>query len=186
MQNQQQDVIDYGINQTYTETRNNYETIRFRFVLEPILSEMGTGFDDKIKSIINEILPAVETMWSQHLAVFPVQGNIPVYHNACFGVFQEIIPDSDLNDVTDADLVVLVHGKDILTFPTGETINLCKGTAALAVAAVCSLSFALHRREGKQEAHFTLKLFEEHRQPRAVFHQSACRPVAAPRRRSSK
>ena len=139
LQNQQQDVIDYGINQTYTETRNNYETIRFRFVLEPILSEMGTGLDDKIESIINEILPAVETMWSQHLAVFPVQGNIPVYHNACFGVFQGIIPDSGLNNVTDADLVVLVHGKDILTFPTGETINLCKGTAALAVAAVCSL-----------------------------------------------
>jgi Leishmanolysin len=131
--------IDYGINRTSAETNSNYNTIRFKFILEPILSELGNGFDDKIQSIINNILPAVNKMWSQHLSVFPVQGKIPVNNDTCFGIFEGIIPETTLNGITDADLVVLVHGIDILTTPSGESIQFCEGTTTLAIAATCSL-----------------------------------------------
>ena len=131
--------IDYGINRTSAETNSNYNPIRFKFILEPILSELGNGFDDKIQSIINNILPDVYNMWSQHLSVFPVQGKIPVNKYTCFGLFEGIIPETILNGVTDADLVVLVHGIDSFTSPSGESFTFCEGTTTLAVAATCSL-----------------------------------------------
>jgi hypothetical protein len=121
------------------DAANDYNILRVRFIVEPLLSQKGREFDEAIDYIVSEILPAVYETWARHLSVFPVQGSIPISEQDCFGGFEGRIPQSILqNGVDDADLVILVHGQDTIAFSEGTDVNFCSGTN-LAVAAACTL-----------------------------------------------
>ena len=121
---------------------DDYSILRVRFIVEPLLSKKGREFDTAIDYIVHEILPAVYETWARHLSVFPVQGSIPISDHDCFGGFlqDDLIPQSILqNGVADADLVILVHGDDSMTFSDGTMVNFCSGNNNLAVATACTL-----------------------------------------------
>lgn len=115
--------------------------IRIKFITEPLESLRGqdAATDAKINAIINDVLPQVRQTWANHLNVFPASGSIPVnQEEVCFGAFNGLIPSElEMNGVEDADLVVLVSGKDVLTSPEGS-LPVCVGTT-LAIALPCQL-----------------------------------------------
>ena len=115
--------------------------LRIRFLTEPLESQRNQSgeHDAAIETILNEVLPEVEALWTAHLNVVPVQGSIPIDSNVCFGAYADanLIPTSTLNSgVNDADLVVIVSGSDELLF-YGESYAMCEsGTLAAATSCV--------------------------------------------------
>lgn len=125
----------------YDGSNGEYDMLRLRFLTEPLVSRLGesVALDAKINAILADVLPAVQRTWMSHLDVVPVQGNIPIQTSDCFGIFDNLIPPSILeNGVDEADLVVFVSGEDFITTGDGKRNDVC-GTGTLAVATSCVL-----------------------------------------------
>ena len=116
------------------------DTLRMHFITEPLESLAGQSDanDIAIDAILNQVLPAVQELWTSHLSVFQVRGSVPIESNVCFGVYDDQIPSSILaNGVDNADLVMIVSGFNEVNL-NGELLTLCK-PGVLAGATSCVL-----------------------------------------------
>lgn len=144
LQQQQQqkytETLDYGADDG--SSTPDYDILRMRFLTEPLNSLRGqrsASTDAQIDSILNEVLPTVMRTWMTHLSVIPVQGAIPIQRNDCFGIYDGLIPNDVLvNGVEDADLVIFVSGKNVMTTSDGQRVGVC-GPGTLAAATSCVL-----------------------------------------------
>ena len=118
-----------------------FDTLRIRFITEPLQSRLGQSSDTdiQIRAILSEVLPAVQATWTSRLDVVQVQGNIPIRNEDCFGAFEGFLPSSLLESgVEEADLVVFVGGFDSMRFG-GDAFEVCAPGVTLAVATSCAL-----------------------------------------------
>jgi leishmanolysin-like peptidase len=125
----------------YSGANGEYDMLRLRFLTEPLTSRLGQSpaLDATIQAILDEVLPAVQRTWMSHLDVVPVQGSLPIQRSDCFGIYENLVPNSVLeNGVDEADLVVFVSGEDFVTTEDGERVEVC-GPGVLAVATSCVL-----------------------------------------------
>ena len=106
--------IDYGTEDRFLQDDSSsasYEPIRITFdtrVLESVYGRGDTTVDGKIDFILQDILPAMQEKWSQHLFVRPVPVPIRVDPDVCSSEYATILTNTVVHN--QSDLVVLVGG----------------------------------------------------------------------------
>lgn len=138
----------------YQPYGESYETLRIHFVTDLLEQRLGVAteaenggnnknsdLDDKIREIIDTILPQAAATWTRHLSVVPVRDSIRVTSDDCFGFLQDEL-DGDGIAVDNADLVIVVTARDSVVVDGVETA-VCAGEGeeggTLALAAPCTL-----------------------------------------------
>lgn len=117
-----------------TSTAKQIEPIRIVFETTEIEKRKNDSvkLGKIVEKITDNILPKVSEIWSSLLSVTPVDGNIPVDEDTCYGFID--FPTNVIREgISDADLVVFVTALETI-----NNITLCD-EYALASASYCAL-----------------------------------------------
>lgn len=119
-----------------TSQSDSMKPLRIKFYVEPLLKDIQNAdalTKAKGNTIIQKVLPQIETLWSESLSVVP-SPSIVLPQGVCFELF-DYPPDwSDAKKgLPDADLLIFVSGMNSI----GST-ELCSSTSALSTLAVSS------------------------------------------------
>lgn len=115
-------------------TKFTKEPLRIVFETSELekMMQISSFTEEKVKVVIQRILPQMSEIWSSILSIVPVEGNITVKPDECFG-FYDVPPNLVKEGVSNADILVFVSGHNAI-----QGVSLCSKTV-LASASHCSL-----------------------------------------------
>lgn len=122
---------------SYSTRDSSYAPIRIKFDTTLLEARLGESMqrDSVIREIL-EALPQASAQWAKHLYTVPVRSAITVHPDVCFGIFGSALKQTS---VLEADLVIVVSGRDELIDYNGvSTFPVCGGST-LALASACDL-----------------------------------------------
>lgn len=129
--------LNYGNRDTIKNHNETYETLRIKYIMDPIEAQpdyFSSGFDQSIP----DILDIVSETWSKHLSVYPVDETIPIDQQDCYSFFSSYVtPQLEASGVANADMAIYV-GAETAIIEQGQVVELCE-TGTLAFAFTCAI-----------------------------------------------